>query len=87
MKALKLVLFSILLFFINDANAYSATKNDKSSLLNAYYEVKNELVNGTATTVRAKAKDLITTLTSFPTTQLTANEKSRLVKVCGESTI
>ncbi|MCQ6957210.1 DUF3347 domain-containing protein [Mucilaginibacter aquariorum] len=76
MKTLKPVLFSILLFVLNYATAYSATKNDTSSILNAYYEVKNALVIGTATTVNAKAKDLITALTSISATQLTAKEKA-----------
>jgi hypothetical protein len=76
MKTLKPVLFSILLLLLNYANANSATKNDTSNILNAYYEVKNALVNGTATAVNAKAKDLITALTSFPAAQLTAKEKA-----------
>jgi uncharacterized protein YifE (UPF0438 family) len=76
MKALKPVLFSILLLLLNYATAYSATKNETSSILNAYYEVKNALVSGTATAVNAKAKELITALTTFPATQLTAKEKA-----------
>jgi hypothetical protein len=76
MKTLKPVLFSILLLILNYAHAYSTTKNDANNILNAYYELKNALVKGTATTVNAKAKDLITALTSFSATQLTAKEKA-----------
>ena len=76
MKTLKPVLFSILLLLLNYANAYSAAKNDTNNILNAYYEVKNALVKGTVTAVNAKTKDLITALTSFSATQLTANEKA-----------
>jgi hypothetical protein len=77
MKTFKHVLLTFLsLLLVNVTKAQSTSKNDAMVILQTYYDVKNALVEGKATAVSGKAKDLSAALKSFSTLQLAADQKA-----------
>lgn len=79
MKKFQIITCAIIaLLFTIQVKAQSNTSKD--AILSAYFDVKNALVSGNATTAGTKAKELLAALTSFTASQLTAADKGTWLK-------
>jgi hypothetical protein len=75
MKKLQIFICAVIaLFYVTSVNAQDNSSNQ--AVLNAYYGVKNALINGDASATNVKAKALLAAISSFPAGKLSANDKS-----------
>ncbi len=83
MKKLKILVCAfVALFSLTRVNAQSISSKD--DILTAYYGVKNALITGNSSATGAKAKELLSALSSFPADQLTAGDKAAWLKYTGK---